>query len=80
MMENLIICFSTELTKMRICLNGLDEASSQNISEFVNSQIAALGRIASGKYEMIARLQWSVFFSSALFFVIAIVGFLKGVM
>jgi hypothetical protein len=60
--------------------NDLDEASSQNISEFVNSQIAALGRIASGKYERIVCLQRSVFFSSALFFVIAIVGFLKGVM
>lgn len=60
--------------------NGLDEASSQNISKFVNSQIAALGRIASGKYERVVYLQRLVFFSSALFFVIAIVGFLKGVM
>lgn len=60
--------------------NGLDEASSQNVSKFVNSQIAALGRIASGKYERVVCLQWLVFFSSALFFVIAIVGFLKGIM
>lgn len=60
--------------------NGLDEASSQDVSKFVNSQIAALGRIASGKYERVVYLQRLVFFSSALFFVIAIVGFLKGVM
>lgn len=60
--------------------NGLDEASSQNVSKFVNSQIAALGRIASGKYEKVVCLQRLVFFSTALFFVIAIVGFLKGAM
>lgn len=59
---------------------SLDEANSESVSKFVNSQIAALGRIASDKYERVVRLQRLVFFSSALFFVIAIAGFLKGVM